>query len=352
MLFDAEFRNLDLLRAVAATLVLLSHTLLVMAAAGYIDLASPSIFKMQMHGLGRVGVLMFFVHTALVLLYSLARNENGRWMRNFYIRRVFRIFPLNAVCVLLVLLFKVPYSPPESYISLSWAEIVSNLLLVQNIVGFRDVISPLWTLPREFQMYIVLPFIFLALKRIPSNLFIIVLSLIFLALTPVIPLLSCFPCFMGGVLAYQISKEGTFGLPALVWPAALGLLTVTYVAAGTFVLSDARTDFLTCMFLGGLIPNIKELRPSSLTRASHLVAKYSFGIYLCHDPLLWFSFVKLNASPPALQWLVFITLVTSIPLFAYHFIELPMIQFGHRLTDRLSSDSGVELMLGKSPARC
>jgi len=50
---------------------------------------------------GLFGVLIFFVHTCLVLMYSMERSGlNGSSLhKDFYIRRVFRIYPLSILAV-------------------------------------------------------------------------------------------------------------------------------------------------------------------------------------------------------------------------------------------------------------
>ena len=60
--------------------------------------------------LGRFGVLLFFVHTALVLMSSIERQGTHRagWVRAFYVRRALRIYPLAVVTILLVAACAVP----------------------------------------------------------------------------------------------------------------------------------------------------------------------------------------------------------------------------------------------------
>src|SRR5207248_1672094 len=82
--------NLDFLRAVAVLLVLAQHLLRRFEVGARI----PAI--------GTFGVFIFFVHTCLVLMYSMERSGLGgkALFGNFYIRRIFRIYPL---CILWLL---------------------------------------------------------------------------------------------------------------------------------------------------------------------------------------------------------------------------------------------------------
>jgi peptidoglycan/LPS O-acetylase OafA/YrhL len=309
-----DSRNLDLLRAVAVSCVLGAHLLLCLVDEKVLHIASYDLWKWGTNELGHLGVLFFFVHTALVLMLSLERTPRAGMIVNFYLRRIFRIYPLSIACIALVLLLHIPQVPDASYSGWQWSEIASNLLLIQNITRRADVITPLWTLPREFQMYLVLPFIFLLLQRFRSSLAVLILWFGFFAAVPSMPLLSCFPCFMGGVFAYQLARERTFRLPSWTWPMAIALLLAAHVLAMATILPDYRSDYLLCMFLGAVIPNVADLRDSWMTSAAKTVAKYSYGIYLCHDPVLWFAFSKLGWLPLWIRWFIFAALMILAPI--------------------------------------
>ena len=80
----AESANLDLLRATAVLVVLTFHTLL------FWDL--ERIGGVSIRPLGQFGVLLFFVHTTLVLMFSLRRQQTQQPDRPlfspFMVRRV------------------------------------------------------------------------------------------------------------------------------------------------------------------------------------------------------------------------------------------------------------------------
>src|SRR5689334_16455875 len=90
-----ELPNLDLLRAFAVLAVVTDHGLTMVAASLRFEV-TPFVWH-----LGRVGVLMFFVHTSLVLMQSMARTPLDGWrlFANFYTRRAFRIYPLSVLCI-------------------------------------------------------------------------------------------------------------------------------------------------------------------------------------------------------------------------------------------------------------
>jgi len=178
----------------------------------------------------------------------------------------------------------------------------------------------------------MLPAIFFLLKRVPSKLTVLVLWVAVCGAQPLAPqLLEYAPCFLGGVFAYQLAKERTFALPSWVLPTSMSFLFVLYVLLKFTVLPDSRSDYLLCMFLGGIIPNVTEFKRSWLTSTCQVLAKYSYGIYLGHALVFWLCFVKLSFLPIAARLSLMIPLMFIVPFAAYKIIEAPSVALGRRL---------------------
>ncbi len=180
---------------------------------------------LQFHGveiwaLGRFGVLIFFVHTSLVLTLAMERRADSRrgYFLAFYIQRAFRIYPLAIVCVLTVVALRIPPHPSSAYLPWPGSTVAANLLLIQNFFADHrtywttSVSAPLWSLPYEVQMYAVLPPLFWLLRRRPSGKTVawIVAGATLIAsverwiLRTPMGLAQFAPCFAGGVLAYWL----------------------------------------------------------------------------------------------------------------------------------------------------
>lgn len=71
-----------------------------------------------------------------------------------------------------------------------------------------------------------------------------------------------------------------------------------------------------------------------VSRASGLIAKYSYGEYLCHATCIWFALEYLGNIPAAARWTVFIGLLVGVPVLAFHILEAPMIALGGRLAEK------------------
>jgi len=359
----AESRNLDLLRTVAVLLVLVDHLFM---AAGLAS-SFPIVYD-----IGKLGVLLFFVHTSLVLMLSLERTqsrEGGHLFRAFYIRRAFRIYPLTVACVLLCTVFRVPQQFGSAASARSVFQVATNLLLVQNLAGQSSVISPLWSLPLEIQMYVVLPFLFVFAGRHSAKALLALgcsLALAGLAYERLLDMhviaglkrldiLNYAPCFVAGVMAYRLSTNRARRpvLASWLWPAAVGSLVALY--GGWQVAFPHPLDripayrgWVVCWILGAIIPQFREIRLGWLRKASHYVAKYSYGIYLGQVPALWIGFTFWPHMGGILRWLVSVALLAGIAVGGYHLIEHPGISVGKRVADRSnrSRSRPMELQVG------
>ena len=334
-------RNLDVLRAIAVLSVVSDHGLS----------ASPLAHSLPFNPwiLGRLGVLLFFVHTSLVLMSSLERQgDRPDWVRAFYVRRALRIYPLAIVCISIVVALGIPSGVGAHGLTLVPAKAtlstaLSNLLLIQNLTGANNVMGVLWSLPLEIQMYLLLPFCFLIARSRAWGTAGLILLLMASGYTvnpgqiPGIWRLSVFifgPCFAGGVLAYHLIHHGTTPhIPSFWWIPAIAL-----VALGFAILKpDAEhpmTGWLPCLTLGLLIPQVRELGVSRLTRSAHWIAKYSYGIYLVHVPLLWVWLVPLRNLPSILRWIGWLASTALFSVAFFRLIESPMIRFGSFLVRR------------------
>jgi len=334
---DQASRNLDLLRAFAVLAVLTNHLI-------------GDVFHLGgqfLSALGHAGVFIFFVHTCVVLLRSLDRTVAGHLFRDFYVRRTFRIYPLSIASILIVMLFRIPDMPLHQFQRIGLGEAIANFTLTQNINNGHSILGPLWSLPWEIQMYATLPFVWLILKRWGSPQIAVCMWVGFVALRyalliahlPAIAYyLAYFPCFLGGAVAYQATKAWTPRLEFAIWPLAIvslcGLDSWVWSAPTTVCGIPIRqlTGYLLCFALGILLPLCKEFPPTWFTVGSHVVAKYSYGIYLFHVPIIWLAFVKLSMLWFPTQLSVFAILMLLVPWIAFRCIEDPCIQLGRRIT--------------------
>src|SRR5262249_18241244 len=156
--------NLDLLRSVAVSLVFIAHLIMVL---GYLD--SPTMKVLALRQVAQLAVLMFFIHTSLVLMMSLERLSGGMSFHTLYLWWAFRIYPLAAVSRVCALALRIPPHFEATYEAPSVAVVLQNLLLVQNLFQSPEIVGPMWSLPFEVQMYLLLPFIYFGARRVKTH---------------------------------------------------------------------------------------------------------------------------------------------------------------------------------------
>lgn len=329
---DGLSANLDLMRAVAVLLVLGQHLL-----------RRFQIYQLAWiptSCLGRFGVLLFFVHTCLVLMYSMKRTglDHVNLFRTFYIRRIFRIYPLSVLTVLCALLLGLD-SDISGVAGLSYAPwpgkttIVSNFLLIQNLLLTKSIVNVLWSLPFELQMYLFLPFLFLWVKRQPR--FRLLLSLWALSVIAAgvqshvqplerLSILRFLPNFLPGVLAFVLPIRPH--LKSFLWPLFLIALVLIYS-----VWPADASGWALCLLLGLLLPKFKQItaRPARLMAGK--IATYSYGIYLSHPFCIWLAFGVWSTHPTWQRIVVFAVLLSALPILLYYTIERPLIRAGIRI---------------------
>ena len=323
-----DLANLDVLRAVAVLLVLLSHWY------GVVMPGHP------VYRFGAFGVGLFFVHTSLVLMWSLARRPSTT---DFYIRRAARIYPLATVVSVAVLLTHAPVSVGRGtgyflYTHLSAIQIAEHLLLVQNLFSGNQLLYVLWSLPLEVQMYLLLPVLFFFLERNRK----LWPLLVFWALTWLfcvrefsgvdlnLVFAACY--FLPGVMAYVGFARWRPVLPS--WLFLPSLLLVGFLGG---LAQDWRSAAFAALALGLMLPLFHQLRFPALTRAAWYVARYSFGIYLLHPIALVLAYdLPTHASAP-LRALLFFGSTTLLSVAAFHLVEQPGIRWGSRLAQRFAS---------------
>jgi peptidoglycan/LPS O-acetylase OafA/YrhL len=322
--------NLDLLRAVAVLLVFIGH---LAGFCGFMPVRPVNIAV-----LGDIGVQIFFVHTSLVLMKSLERQqkENPNLYVPFMIRRCFRIYPLAVLCIVTVLFFHLPmgmmshghftgYKPDTQ-------DIIANLSLLPDLSGRTPVLGPAWSLSTELQMYVLLPVLFLttrswrraALAWVAAVAVCYILQLRFQNIS----LVNFAPCFFAGVLAYRMPNRAI--LAGKHWPVFVAVVVLAACLIPRASTVQERWSFTVVLALS--IPLFAAISNPALVTASKAIAKYSYGIYLTHFFALWVTFEELSRWPFAAKLVAYSALTGALSYVLYHSIEAPMVECGKRMS--------------------
>jgi peptidoglycan/LPS O-acetylase OafA/YrhL len=324
-----DLPNLDFLRACAVLSVFVEHTLLAykITRIGYWEVS----------WMGVVGVFLFFVHTSLVLMWSLERKPHTL---DFYIRRIFRIYPLALLAVVAAVTFHAPvagsttnyfaYMPPRNV-----TDIVQGILLLRGISAGYLAEGVMWSLSYEVQMYLVLPVIFFFVCRNFSRWPLLVFWVFTAAICR--PLFHgvahnfflCIPYFLPGIIAYVGFGRQRAVLPAWTFAPFLAMVWALFMIHPGWRIADA-----VCLVVGLTLPYFHQLKTAWIKQASHQIAKYSYGIYLAHPFGHVLGIYLMPHAPLAVQLTVVIGSTALLAFAAYHLLEYPMIRIGSRIANR------------------
>lgn len=161
------FPNLNGLRLIAALLVIVHHIEQLKYIYGMPNNFSSSFVQI----IGELGVILFFVLSGFLITYLLLEEEkrtNTIAVKNFYLRRILRIWPLYFFIVALAL-FVLPNIPIFLLPEYDKATIYENLPakiflyvfflpnLVSPLLGVVPYASLLWSIGTEEQFYLIWP---------------------------------------------------------------------------------------------------------------------------------------------------------------------------------------------------
>ena len=160
------FKNLNAFRFIAATLVILSHIELFKRRVGLQNVwDTPFFFEA-----GSAGVDFFFVLSGFLITTLLLKEQKETSTINigkFYLRRIFRIWPLYYL-VLMLCYFVLPYISAfyitgysEGIYENFWSKFTYSAFFMPNaaLAFFRDIpyAGPLWSIGVEEQFYLFWP---------------------------------------------------------------------------------------------------------------------------------------------------------------------------------------------------
>jgi peptidoglycan/LPS O-acetylase OafA/YrhL len=317
-----------------------------------------------------VGVQLFFVLSGFlitgILLDGRKEVEAGvsrMWMlRQFYIRRFLRIFPLYYAVVVAGRVVQVPGFIKTFGWNLAY---LTNFYIISK-AGWIGAASYLWTLSVEEQFYLVWPWIILFLPRkwlLPTFVGVVIFAIVYRIITIgwFGPWLNLAPfgsldCFGAGALlalAQRQEKEGKLQLRRIVCTIGLWLgaplLILALCLGWRFPLgSDQQTWNLMSLALTLLFtPLISRAAQGFtgvigffLTRRSILyIGRISYGIYIYHLPVQWMITSKASKWIDGLPWFIppsAVLLVATIALAAlsWHFFESPINRLKRRFPYR------------------
>ena len=331
--------NLNLIRAIAATAVLVSHAYPIALGPG----AEQPLHALTGFTLGELSVFVFFAISGFLIAGSFERSSSHA---SFLVARAVRLFPALFISLLLVMFL---IGPAVTSLSTSaylthtetWVFLVKNMALVTpqfTLPGvfegnpYKDIEGSIWTLFHEVACYMALFFagLFGILRRAclmtASIAALIMIWIVKTAVGYTIPITKI-ELFFGlaipfafGMLIYRWQHRLVLSVPLMVLLWALAFLGHDTVLAGVTLM----TAMIYSVFWLGYVPG-------GHLRSFNRLGDYSYGTYIYAFPIQGLVVWYFGAMTPLenMMWSLPLTLLPSI--LSWHLIEQPALNNRHRL---------------------
>ena len=286
--------------------------------------------------LSRYAVDMFFIVSGFLIFWSF---DNDQRVKNFFIKRFFRIFPLYAILIFFQTIFLISFSDGSLYETLRY--FVANLLFLNFLsptVGsiFSDlqvnaINGSLWTLKNEVVFYLLLPLIFrfyqkwglgfLSLLYAASVMYMIAVDYI-----GVEKLLVQFPAqlrlFLTGIFFYLLIRK--IDTRHSMWLALVALCLVVLLSDNRlfrFALYPATLGFLV-VWIVFFVKSVK------------IPFDFSYSFYILHFPVIQIVlYFQLNPENPVGSFILLFATVLLLSYLSEKYIEKRFIGMGKDLIE-------------------
>jgi len=315
---------------------------------------------------GFLGVDMFFAISGFLIVTLLLRERDasGRIdLRQFYVRRTLRIFPIYYLLIgfLFVLAVATYGHSTKTWDAYKWSFPVFLLYLQDVVPIFMGVLFHTWSLSMEEQFYLAWP----SIERFVRRAWIVPLLLALIAFNQLFnfrafdtlivavygpeglrrPLfLITFTPILLGVLAAHVMHDPRSGRAATAllknrWmpPLLLALATLVVQYAGDALrgLPYAAVHVLFCMALVAMVVNPRGIFSRTLqSRPLAYLGSISYGVYLYHTMIIWL--IDRVCSPrhilltPFQLFVLVSVLSISVAALSFRYFEAPIMRLRHR----------------------
>jgi len=333
--------NLNLIRFIAASLVLFSHSFVLRYGSLDMEPIRPFIGL----SLGHIAVDIFFVISGFLVTGSYYSKRN---ICDFLWARILRVYPALIVAMLFCVFIVGFYFTEYSFLHY-FSSVETYKFLIKNSVLFfgvdyhlpgvfidlpyaRAINGSLWTLPHEVRMYIVLAFTLSLVSCVTKKPHLKHFKWVVLIVCIIICLLNILNYF------YIFFQESSFrlllmfviGVTFFAWKEKI-ILSFNFTLFSLLILffSSLNKDlfFITYSVLLPFILFYFAYVPSGLVRKFNYVGDYSYGIYIYAFPIQQ-SIIAIEPNISFVTLIVvsfFVTLALSV--ISWHLIEKKFVRF-------------------------
>jgi peptidoglycan/LPS O-acetylase OafA/YrhL len=380
------FPGLNGVRFLAVFIVMLDHIELF---KGYLKIDTLWTDSFSAY-IGKFGVTIFFVLSGFLITYLLLVEKTGTQtisIKNFYLRRILRIWPLYFILVILGF-FILPYFniftiPETAPIATDFYErLLLYVFLLANVafVFFPGIpfAGVLWSVAVEEQFYLFWPHLIKHSKKI---LFVLLTTLVVYLLIKISCINNCFNAdkifmnklvkliertrfssmIIGGIGAWVLFNKKQKILAIVYHPLSQVIAIFIFVIMLFYSNTNdipyfnlIKNEFIS-LIVAILILNIASNKSTIIRLENKLfdfLGKISYGMYVYHSIIALvcvklFTYFLPTSDFMYILWsiiliLLVLLLTVIISYFSYHFIELKILKRKNRFSHVISGDLSKE----------
>lgn len=362
-----KLKYIDALRGIAVLAVILIHS----GSYGNVPL-SPTIDSLIREGAR--GVQLFYLASAFTLFLSFKNRFSKETfpVRNFFIRRFFRIAPMYYVGICYYILqngLGAIFAPENP--SITPLAIIANVLFIHGFSPYwlNSVVPGGWSIGVEMMFYAIVPLLFFTIKNLNHAFNFLLLSLVFGVLFRVVLenyctmdakslwydyLFLCFPnqlpIFALGIMMYfiicedksqnKISPISLLLLALLIFAAQIGLR----IPILAHLMLPNHFVFGIAFFI--LAIGLSKIEITVIVNPVIIyIGKISFSMYLVHFAVLHLlsinNYIDYNANSIlnlAIKYIVVVVISAIFSTIFYRIIEVPFQNIGKKLINKLENN--------------
>lgn len=365
-----RYEELDSLRGIAAFIVLIHHSLMVLPILGDYGGESFAIKLLKYTPLhlfwaGHEAVLLFFLLSGFVLSLPFYNSKSFSYA-SYIVKRICRLYIPFAVAITIAIFANYYFSQGllmgvSEWFNKQWTSPITLDLILKHylVLGEFDMNAfdpPIWSLVHEMRISIIFPLIMLIVLKIDWKLITLaglVTSFVSLKLSQSsnVPMIDYFitahyaSVFMVGALLakhrmffIQKFKSLPLNLKRLIGIVTLFMLAIEYLPG---MHNKFINEWVTVA--GAVIVMISAMSTDSIKTILNLkpmafLGKISFSMYLYHMIIIFVLmhvfYGKIHIS---VIWLLAFVLTMIISTVAYYIVELPSMNLGRKLSKKISS---------------
>jgi len=366
---DNYIFQLTWLRGLAAFFVIVSHTFRATEVKYSENDEVSSFFLLSLFDLGSFGVVLFFALSGCTLFISNASKVGFNDLGVFYVKRFFRIWPAFAIAIIFYISFRwffsTWYIEPQGLwvekqflLEYSIYDLISYLTFTSNFAGSGGYFNnAFWSLPVEFQYYIIFPVIIASLKFGALGPMVIGVVLYFfpklglIIMDDNVVFLLAFS-FCGGVMAgylynkYPVRLNPVFGL--VLFTGLLGLasaISQSYLVLPDLMFISSKSNWYSSIAIVSVY--IVLVTKINLHNKLEAFLKHygtiSYSTYLYHNLFVAIAVLFIiNFEIYDKDLRLFITFVFTllasyfVASWSYKFVEMPSINIGRNIIKKYS----------------